>query len=373
MPVPSPLDEFPIHQVPLFMTEVGTSDRNFYDRCIYHAFSRDGSVQVATGFGVYPNLGVQDAYVVVRKDGKQHAVRTSGALGADRLVQEVGPYRIEVIEPLRKLRVVCDAPEQGIVMDATFESPFAPIAEPRHVQRSGHKTVLDASRFVQIGRWTGTIRVHGEELVLSHEGWGGSRDRSWGIRPSGEPVPDGRPAASEGFWWNWIPVDLGDQALMVIAQENADGQRFLNEAIRVFADDRKPEQLGWPEFEVRYTSGTRRPEGATLHLVDRKRRPLKLHLDNHGYIALNVGAGYGGDPDWNHGLWKGEKYLEGATYDQADPAVARRAAYSVVDHVATARLEGPDGVEAEGVGIFEHGTFGRHDPTGFTGWESVAP
>jgi len=40
----------------------------------------------------------------------------------------------------------------------------------------------------------------------------------------------------------------------------------------------------------------------------------------------------------------------------------------VVDHVARATCEG-----GEGWGMFEHETFGRHEPSGFTGWESVAP
>ena len=30
-----PLDEYPIHQVPMSMSHVATSDRNVYDRCIY--------------------------------------------------------------------------------------------------------------------------------------------------------------------------------------------------------------------------------------------------------------------------------------------------------------------------------------------------
>lgn len=169
---------------------------------------------------------------------------------------------------------------------------------------------------------------------------------------------------------------IGDQALMVIAQETADGHRSLTEAIRIFPleSGRAPEQLGRPEFDVRYRSGTRLPEGAAIQLTDRKRNALTLHLDNLGYIALNVGAGYGGDPDWTHGQWRGEEYLDGAVYDQKDADVAKRIAYSVIDHVATARLTGADGtVIAQGVGIFEHGTFGRHDPSGFTGWDSVAP
>jgi hypothetical protein len=51
-----------------------------------------------------------------------------------------------------------------------------------------------------------------------------------------------------------------------------------------------------------------------------------------------------------------------------DPAITGRIPFGVVDHVARAACEG-----ADGWGMFEHGTFGRHEPSGFTGWESVAP
>ncbi len=79
--MPHPLDEYPIHQLPLSMRYVGTSDRNSYDRCIVHAFRRDGSVEMLAGLGVYPNLGVMDAYVNVRKGRRSHVVRASDALG----------------------------------------------------------------------------------------------------------------------------------------------------------------------------------------------------------------------------------------------------------------------------------------------------
>ena len=75
-------------------------------------------------------------------------------------------------------RVVCDAPDQGISIDLTFTSPFAPLPEPRHVQRSDFKPLLDASRFVQIGDWTGTVTLDGEEIAVTPQTWSGSRDRS---------------------------------------------------------------------------------------------------------------------------------------------------------------------------------------------------
>ena len=65
--MPIPADEFPIHQLPLSFEHVGSSDRNFYDRCYFNAHDRTGQVFMATGLGVYPNLGVIDAYAIVRR------------------------------------------------------------------------------------------------------------------------------------------------------------------------------------------------------------------------------------------------------------------------------------------------------------------
>ena len=95
-----PLDEYPIHQVPLPMRYVGPSDRHFYDRCIYQGVDHDADAFFITGLGVYPNLGVIDAFATVRRGDRQWAVRMSGPRPDDKLRQEVGPYRIEVVEPL---------------------------------------------------------------------------------------------------------------------------------------------------------------------------------------------------------------------------------------------------------------------------------
>ena len=108
-----PLDEYPIHQVPLPMRYTATSDRNFYDRCIFQGVDHEADAYFITGLGVYPNLGVIDAYATVRRGDRQWAVRTSGRRPDDKLKQEVGPYRIEVIEPFKKLRLICDADDHG--------------------------------------------------------------------------------------------------------------------------------------------------------------------------------------------------------------------------------------------------------------------
>ena len=45
--MPVSLDEYPIHQTPLSMRYVDSSDRNFYDRCYFNAHDRSGEIFLA--------------------------------------------------------------------------------------------------------------------------------------------------------------------------------------------------------------------------------------------------------------------------------------------------------------------------------------
>src|ERR1051325_2073448 len=293
--MPHPLDEYPIHQTSWSMRYVATSDRNVYDRCYFNAHDRTGDVFLITGMGVYPNLGVVDAYATVRRGDRQWAVRCSDALGDDRLGQRVGPYRIEVLEALQRVRVICDADEHGLGFDLTWEGSFAAIDEPHHVSKALARNILDASRFAQVGTWEGELRIDGDTVRVNPDVWVGTRDRSWGIRPVGEGEPPGRAAAepNEGFWWLYVPLRFDDFAVIVIVQESPDGHRTLNEASRVWRDGRV-EQLGWPEVDITYTSGTRIPERATLQLAERSGKPVVVEVESLGYVALHIGAGDGG-------------------------------------------------------------------------------
>src|SRR5205823_3940864 len=130
---PIPLDEYPLHQVPLSLEHPATSDPNFYDRCYFNGHDRTGDIFLITGMGVYPNLGVIDAYATVRRGDTQFTVRASDALGSDRMQMEVGPYRVEVLEPLQSIRLVCDGDEHGVGLDLTWTGSFPAVEEAHHV------------------------------------------------------------------------------------------------------------------------------------------------------------------------------------------------------------------------------------------------
>ncbi|MFF3428219.1 hypothetical protein [Streptomyces sp. NPDC002602] len=372
---PVPLDEYPIHQAPLSMKHLVSGDRNAYDRCIFHVFDHAGRAVLILGLGVYPNAGVIDAYATLRVGDELLAVRASDALGDDRMNLSVGPLRITVDEPLKRIGLHCDPdPDdpEGLSYDITWTAEFPAVWEPHHVQRRGDRLMLEGRRFVQAGNVTGTIRVRGEELTLTPGAWTGTRDRSWGVRPI--PGEDGGRAAeehrTEGFHWLWIPVRFEDRFLMVIVQEDADGHRILNEAVQVFpeGDGRHDVQLGWPHTDIRYRPGSRHPESAVVHLTDPTRKPLELRVHVLNSSPLAVGAGYPPAADWQHGTWQGRAWADRRVYDLSDPTAHPMAAFGVTDHSARFTLDG-----RVGHGIFEHGSFGRHDPSGFTDHTSVAP
>ncbi|MEE3849352.1 hypothetical protein VZC37_03370 [Gordonia sp. LSe1-13] len=372
-----PLDEYPIHQLPQPIAWPGSSNRNFYDRSYLNAHDRTGKIFLITGIGYYPNLGVKDAFVLIRRRGDntdtQTAVHLSDAIDHDRLNPHVGGYRLDVDAPLRELHLTLDETE-GIAVDLRWEGLFDAVLEQPHVMRSGAKVTLDAQRFAQVGSWRGSISIDGERIDVDPDTWIGTRDRSWGIRPIGEPEPAGRPANPpfEGMWWLYIPMAFDDFQLVLIVQEEPNGFRSLNDCTRVWRDGRV-EQLGWPRIDVHYASGTRIPTGATITATTSAGDPVVLEVESRLGVPIHVGGGYGGDADWTHGVWRGEKFVERLTYDMDDPAVAGRIPFGVIDHVGRATCRESDGTVREGWGLFEHGALGRHDPSGFADWLSVAP
>ncbi len=219
-----------------------------------------------------------------------------------RMRQQVGPYRVEVIEPLRKLRLVCDGRRPR---DRRSTSPGTvrsrPFEEARHTWRRNGRINLDAQRFAQVGTWDGELEVDGDE-VRGHPG-PLARDprpvvghpRRRGARAAGPR----RRRADRG-----ILVDLRADALRGLrgGRHPAGGarrHRVMNDVVRVWpeASGRRPEQLGWPEIDIHYALGHAHPDEARRSSSGpRTRKTLTMEVESLGYVALNVGAGLRGRP-----------------------------------------------------------------------------
>ncbi len=342
----SPMDDYPIHQIPEVVRHVGTSDRNFYDRYYFNAFPITAEMMLIVGMGQYPNLGVTDAFAVLRTASAHKVVRASRELGLDRMDTTVGPFRVEVLEGLKRLRITLADNEHGLSFDLTWEGTIPAQIEPRHYIRWQERVMFDSKRLAQTGRWTGTITVDGETTEVTPDRWWGTRDRSWGIRPVGESEPPGIQAKNAGtFYWLYAPIQFEDHAILCILQEDEKGRRVLEEAVRVRPEG-EPEYLGRPVYRPVYAEGTRDVVSATIAFDDFEVKATPL-LPVH----LMVGTGYGLEPEWKHGMYQGpDLVVQGVTYGADDPRM-----WGMVDAAGRFEYDGHTGY-----GLYEYWALGDH-------------
>jgi hypothetical protein len=338
-------DDYPVHQSANWIAHVATSDRNFYDRYYFNVLDTSGRFMVVMGLGQYPNLGTTDAFATVRVGDEQHVVRASRPL-TDRSDISVGPLRIEIIEPLKRLRFVVEPTEHSVAMDLTWEGFGPAIPEPNQFIRNGARVTFDTQRLAQMGSWSGTLSVGGTDFTVEPETTWGSRDRSWGVRPIGEREPEGiyRDTFKPGGMWSYFPMRFEDHCIYYICSEGADGTRSLEQAERVWLDGRV-EQLGRTEHAHEFEPGIRLLSGSTISFPD---AGIEIRCTPLLANFLAVGTGYGLEPDWRHGMYQGpDLVVQGIRYDV--PEIRQLGAYAVVDHAARFEYDGH-----VGYGLYEH-------------------
>ena len=353
-------DDYPIHQTPEPIAYSG-SDRNFYDRYFFNGYSPDGAEFVAVAFGVYPALNVADAHVSIIRDGVQRCLHASRILGMERMDLTVGPVRIEVIEPLRTLKVTLERAE-GLAIELTFEGRSFPIEEPRFTRRNGPRMFMDYTRLTQNVRVNGWTEVDGDRRETG-AGWTGTRDRSWGIRPVGAPETQVTPGAGlAGFFWQWTPLNFADTSVFFHVNADTEGKPWNTRA--VILPDGAGADGGWhsdaPRMEeVTLKGATRHALGGTLK-IPLVQGEASVRIEPMG-VFLMRGIGYGGD--WRHGALKGElevarEDIDLATVDMAAPENWH------IQAISTAVMSSPNEPERRGVGVFEQLIAGPYRPYG---------
>lgn len=355
-------DEYPIHQTPEPIAFSGT-DRNFYDRYFFCGYQPDGKGYFAAAFGVYPHLNVADAHFSTLRDGTQHCVHTSRLLGMERMDLQVGPIRIEVIEPLKSLRLVIDDHE-GISADLTFTGRAAPLQEPRFTRRNGPRLFMDLTRFSQNMRVTGWVEVDGKRIDYT-QGLG-TRDRSWGVRPVG--APDTQPVVPmvlPQFYWLWAPTNFPNLSLFAHVNEDEAGAAWNSRAALAMdgAEQGQVIHLAGQRFTIDWLAGTRHARTVRLDVRDPSGRDHVVTWQPIAQFQMK-GIGYG-HPEWTHGGWKGDLVVAREDFrpDALDPLELPNLH---VQALCTARHEG-GGASSEGIGLVEQLVIGPHQPSGFSG------
>lgn len=310
----TPFDDYPIHQTSEPLAHTVTGDRNRYDRYWFNGYRADGSLFFAIALGVYPNRQVMDAAVSVVHEGIQTSLHASRRAPLDRSDLVVGPIRLRVDEPLRRLTVEVAGNESGITGVLTFTARTAACEEPHFLLRDpSGRAVMDYTRLTQFGSWQGSLSLDGSPLPL--DGMLGSRDRSWGVRPVGERDA-GAPAAPPQFFWAWSPVNFDDVCTHFDVQETAEGRRWHHAGAILPVGDGPPVEMAGVDWLIEWRPGTRRADRAVITLVPPEGAPSTVELEPVLDFQM-VGLGYL-HPEWGHGVWKGEEAVGVETWKLAD-------------------------------------------------------
>jgi len=356
-------DDFPIHQTPEPIAYSGT-DRNFYDRYFFNGYNPDGSGFFAAAFGVYPHLNIADAHFSTIRDGVEYCIHASKVLNMERWDLEVGPIRIEVIEPLKTLKVTLAATD-GIAAEIVFEGRAFPIEEPRFIKRNGPRTFMDYTRLTQNGRYAGWIEIDGRRQALA-AGAVGTRDRSWGVRPIG--APDAQPqvgGGTPGFFWQWSPLNFADKSVFFHFTSDSSGVPWNTRAVIC------PDGAGVGEMTetdaarmaVDFEGDTRHAKAARLTIPAPNAPDIEIAFTPIAKFQMR-GIGYI-HPKWGHGRYQGDLVVE-----REDIVLADAAPNSIenlhIQAISRVELTQEGRLAQQGLGVFEQLILGPYAPYGLT-------
>jgi hypothetical protein len=364
----SRFDDYPLHQTPEPIAHPASSDRNVYDRYWFNGYAGDGEFYFGVAMGLYRNRDVMDCGFSIVREGEQHSFHASRRAPSEPTDTTVGPFRIEVVEPMRVARVVLEPNETGIECDLTFAARTAAVEEGRQTLRAGTRAIMDSTRFAQWGRWQGEVRYAGQTLEIDAARVYGTKDRSWGIRPVGEPETGGAPPTRlPQVFFLWAPIHWEDRCTLFAVFEDEAGRAWHSDGLIVPAyasvetipegEDAGVERMSSVEHEIAYESGTRRMRAGTLTLVEPSGARHAIEIEPLLRFQMK-GIGYL-HPEWGHGRWRGELAVGGESWktDELNPLAMENLH---VQQVVRARMDG-----AEGVGVLEQLCIGPHAPSGF--------
>ena len=297
----------------------------------------------------------------------------SDALGHDRLHQQVGPYRIEVIEPLQKIRLVCDADDHGVGFDLTWDGSFPAIEEAaaRHAA-TATRTSCDAGASPRWARGRARCASAARRSRSTVDRGSAAATARGASGPWASPSrPAARPTSRRGcgFWWLYVPLRFDDFAIIVIVQEEADGYRTLNDAMRVWADGRRRAARLAASTRSATAPAPGTPSTRTLHLTERRGKPVTVEIETLGFVAAALGRRLRRRPGLGPRPVEGRDWVESVVVDLTDPAVAGRASRSASSTTSAARSATAPRAGA----CSSTRSIGAHAPSGFADFMSVAP
>lgn len=195
----TPYDEFPVHQASRPFSYIPSTDYNWDDGYYFGVFSPAEGVHLSTGARINPNSDMIGGYALLNVRGHQTTLRFNRCWRRNFNV-EVGPWKVEFVEPMKRIRLTLGPNDSGMEFDLMWEGTSPPFLEEHHVATNRGRRTTDQSRYSQPGTATGWIALGERRWEVEPNGWHGARDHSWGLyaeRPPLSPVASLLPPREE--------------------------------------------------------------------------------------------------------------------------------------------------------------------------------
>ena len=326
-------DEYPFHQTAESFAAVHTSDKHWNDGHYICLCDMDGDVSLVSTLRLYQNTNVLDGFVCIRHEGMQHNIRVSRQLRPD-FEYRVGPLRIELLEPMKSIRLVLEPNEFGIACDIVCTTVGRPYHGPLSTNRIDGWLLMERMTYEVAGHAEGWIEVAGKRFQLTPERSGVFRNHSWGIlRGRGGPPMHASPAPTVrrpiGLR-NWVLYTMPDHAGFYEFIEDADGNKWSGAIANVDGSwntmtgeilhtDREV-LVTDVDHDLTFYEGSSRISGGSIAIHDSEGITREFEIEDMGWVYCQGGGYFNGFNDrLGQGAYRGEYHEEGEVWDCTHP------------------------------------------------------
>jgi hypothetical protein len=387
----TPYDEFPVHQTSRPFSEIPSTDHSWDDGYFFGVYSAKERVFLFTGMRINANADVVGGYAGINHNGVQHTVRLSRTWRPD-FDTSIGPLSFRFVEPMRKIRLTLGENDSDLQFDLTWDALAPPYEEAHHLAINRSRPVTDQTRYTQGGTAAGQIRYRDRTFEVAPLQWFGSRDHSWGLYASREPLrPDPRwlpppevPAVRRALRF-WLPFQTREYSGFYHFHEDSAGRQLkMNdtfgtpfEGVIHYGFDGPVLRMASARHKLEFMPGTRAISRGVVDLVDEHGGAWQHVIEvasppwSPATIGYNVDGGSwrdGGSIATYHGPGV---YIEHDEFDFSNPP------YRILnhqgkpmrphgrEHIAVVHSTDPAGRTAVGLGQLEFVCEGRYEPYGF--------
>ncbi|HWF76310.1 MAG TPA: hypothetical protein VN694_03950 [Caulobacteraceae bacterium] len=229
---------------------------------------------------------------------------------------------------------------------------------------------MDYTRLTQNGRYSGWLEIDGKRESV--DGFVGTRDRSWGIRPIGaRDAQELAPPQPGQFFWIWSPTNFPAGSFFFHTNDEASGEPWNRRAVwaRDGANEAQHAETKDSDIQIEWKSGTRHARKAVVTLRGPDGERKITYEPQYEFYMLGLGYGH---PKWGHGQNHGELAVEREDFKLAD-VDPRMPHHLHVQALCKVTYEGGNAGRQEGRGVLEQLAIGPHAPSGFNQMLDYAP